>query len=269
MRLAARSRPKASRPAATSPRKRAWGDMSTGGSRGIRSSQDYVRRGGAAARMMLLQAAADRMEGAGRRTHRRRRASSRTPSSAADQLRQGRRGRGEAHAARSEERSSSRIRRDWKIAGKPLKRLDTADKLNGSKVYAIDLKLPGMLNAAIKDCPVFGGKLKSYDEAKIARHARRARRSCRSKDTAVAVVADTWWQAKTALDALPIVWDEGAQRQRCRARRIAEHLEGRPDRDRDQRRPQATAMRWRRSPARRRRSRRSTRRRSCRTPAWR
>ncbi len=58
--------------------------------------------------------------------------------------------------------------RSWKIAGKPIKRLDTADKLNGSKVYAIDVQLPGMLNAAIKDCPVFGGKVKSYDEAKIA-----------------------------------------------------------------------------------------------------
>ena len=56
--------------------------------------------------------------------------------------------------------------KDWKIAGKPMKRLDTADKLNGSKVYAIDLKLPGMLCAAIKDCPVFGGKLVSFDEAR-------------------------------------------------------------------------------------------------------
>ncbi len=58
--------------------------------------------------------------------------------------------------------------RDWKIAGKAIKRLDTADKLNGSKIYAIDVKLPGMLCAAIKDCPVFGGKVKSYDESKIA-----------------------------------------------------------------------------------------------------
>ena len=48
--------------------------------------------------------------------------------------------------------------KDWKIAGKPLKRLDTADKLTGKQVYGIDLKLPGMLNAAIRDCPVFGGK---------------------------------------------------------------------------------------------------------------
>ena len=57
--------------------------------------------------------------------------------------------------------------KDWKIAGKPLKRLDTADKLNGRKVYAIDVKLPGMLNAAIKDAPVFGSKIVSFDGAKV------------------------------------------------------------------------------------------------------
>ena len=63
--------------------------------------------------------------------------------------------------------------KDWKIAGKPLKRLDTADKVTGKQVYGIDLKLPGMLNAAIKDCPVFGGKVKSFDAAKVAEHAGR------------------------------------------------------------------------------------------------
>src|SRR5207245_114781 len=70
------------------------------------------------------------------------------------------------------------------------------------------LKLPGMLNAAIKDCPVFGGKLRSYDESKIAGMPG-VKKVVRVKDTAVAVVADTWWRAKKALDALPIVWDEG------------------------------------------------------------
>ena len=98
--------------------------------------------------------------------------------------------------------------KDWKIAGKPLKRLDTADKLDGSKVFAIDLKLPGMLNAAIKDCPVFGGKLTSYDESKIAGMPG-VMKVVRVQNTAVAVVADTWWHAKKALEALPIVWDEG------------------------------------------------------------
>ena len=97
----------------------------------------------------------------------------------------------------------------WTIAGKPLKRLDTADKLDGSKIFAIDLKLPGMLCAAIKDCPVFGGKLKSYDESKVLGMPG-VKKVVRVKETAVAVVADTWWRAKKALDALPIVWDEGA-----------------------------------------------------------
>ena len=98
--------------------------------------------------------------------------------------------------------------KNWKIAGKPLKRLDTADKLNGSKVFAIDVKLPGMLNAAIKDCPVFGGKLEELTtRAKIAGMPG-VKKVVKVKDTAVAVVADTWWHAKKALDALPIVWDE-------------------------------------------------------------
>jgi isoquinoline 1-oxidoreductase subunit beta len=69
--------------------------------------------------------------------------------------------------------------------------------------------LPGMLHAAIMDCPVFGGKLVSFDQAKIANLPGKPR-ALRVNETTVAVVADTWWRAKKALDALPIVWDEGA-----------------------------------------------------------
>src|SRR5204862_2420913 len=98
--------------------------------------------------------------------------------------------------------------KDWKIAGKGIKRLDTADKTTGKMTYGIDIKLPGMLNAAIKACPVFGGKLKSYDEAKIAA-MKGVKKVVKVNDNAVAVIADTWWHAKTALEALPIVWDEG------------------------------------------------------------
>ena len=98
--------------------------------------------------------------------------------------------------------------KDWKLIGKPVKRLDTADKTTGKMMYGIDVKLPGMLNAAIKACPVFGGKVKSYDEAKIA-NMKGVKKVVKVEDYAVAVVADTWWHAKTALDALPIVWDEG------------------------------------------------------------
>jgi isoquinoline 1-oxidoreductase beta subunit len=97
--------------------------------------------------------------------------------------------------------------KDWKIAGKPLKRLDTADKLNGAKVFAIDVKLPGMLNAAIKDAPVFGAKLVSFDDAKVAKMPG-VKKVMKVGETAVAVVADTWWHARTALAELPITWDE-------------------------------------------------------------
>jgi isoquinoline 1-oxidoreductase beta subunit len=188
--------------------KRAWGEMGTGGSRGIRTSEDYVRRGGAAARLMLLQAAAEQWNvpateltvSDGIITH-------------AASKRSIRYGEVAASAAKLTPPDPKSIKlkdpKDWKIAGKPLKRLDTADKLNGSKIFAIDLKLPGMLNAAIKDCPVFGGKLKSYDESKIAGMPG-FKKVVRVQESAVAVVADTWWQAKKALEALPIVWDEGA-----------------------------------------------------------
>ena len=147
-----------------------------------------------------------------------------------------------------------------------MKRLDTADKLNGSKVYAIDLKLPGMLHAAIKACPVFGGKLVSYDEAKIAGRPG-VRRVVKVNDSTVAVVADTWWRAKTALDALPIVWDEGAgrlavERDDRRAPRGGADGEGRV------RVPQRRRRARRRSRAPRRRSRPSTARRSWPTPRW-
>src|SRR5438045_5337515 len=188
--------------------KRAWGEMGTGGSRGIRTSQDYVRRAGASARMMLLQAAADQWKvpvgeltvADGIITHA---ASKRSISY----------GKVAGAAAKLTPPDPKSITlkdpKSWKIAGKPMKRLDTADKLNGSKVYAIDLKLPGMLCAAIKACPVFGGKLTSFDDAKVAGMPG-VKRVVKVKDNAVAVVADTWWRAKTALEALPIVWDEGA-----------------------------------------------------------
>jgi isoquinoline 1-oxidoreductase beta subunit len=98
--------------------------------------------------------------------------------------------------------------KDWKLIGKSVKRLDTMDKLTGAQVYGFDLKLPGMLNAAIKDCPVFGGKVKTFEAAKV-KGMPGVRHVLPVGDSAVAVVADTWWEAKTALDALPIAWDDG------------------------------------------------------------
>jgi isoquinoline 1-oxidoreductase beta subunit len=188
-------------------RNRVWGDMSTGGSRGIRSSNEYVRKGGAAARSMLLQAAAERWKvplaelavSKGVVTHTQ---SKRTTTY----------GKLAAAAAKLPPPDPKEIKlkdpKDWTIAGQSMKRLDTADKVNGRQIYAIDLKLPGMLNAAIKDCPVFGGKVKSYDEASV-KSMPGVRHVVKVGETAVAVVADTWWQAKKALEALPIEWNEG------------------------------------------------------------
>jgi isoquinoline 1-oxidoreductase subunit beta len=186
-------------------RKRVWGDYSTGGSRGIRTSQDYVRKGGAIARVMLLQAAANEWKvpvaectvSNGVITH--------TPSGKTTTY-----GKVAEAAAKLQPPADVKLKdpKDWKLIGKGIKRLDTADKTTGAVIYSIDLRLPGMLNAAIKDCPVTGGKVKSFDEAKIA-GMKGVKKVVKVGDSAVAVVADTWWHAKTALDALPIVWDEG------------------------------------------------------------
>lgn len=186
-------------------RNRIWGNFSTGGSRGIRESHEYVRKGGAAARTMLIQAAANEWKvPAGECVAEK---SVITHKASARSLRYG---EVAAAAAKLEAPKDVALKdpKDWIIAGKPLARLDTADKTTGAKIYGMDFKLPGMLNAAIKDCPVFGGKVKSFDAAKI-KSMPGVKHVLTVGDSAVTVVADTWWQAKTALDALPIVWDEG------------------------------------------------------------
>ncbi|SPP96881.1 xanthine dehydrogenase family protein molybdopterin-binding subunit [Bradyrhizobium vignae] len=186
-------------------RKRVWGDFSTGGSRGIRSSQDYVRKGGATARVMLIQAAADAWKVPASECTAANSVITHTPSGRTTTY-----GKVAEAAAKLTPPADVKLKdpKDWKLIGKGVKRLDTVDKTTGAMVYGIDVKLPGVLNAAIKDCPVFGGKLKSYDEAKVA-GMKGVKKVVTVGDTAVAVVADTWWHAKTALEALPITWDEG------------------------------------------------------------
>ena len=192
-------------PATNLERGRVWQSMSTGGSRGIRESEQYVREGGAAARQMLVQAAADEWgvdpsectvskgvishEGSGKST---------TYGQVAEA------------AAKLEVPTGIALKdpKDWTIAGQPLKRLDTVDKLTGKQIYGADIKLPGMLNAAIKQCPVFDGKLVSFDADEIMSMPG-VKHVVAVGDDAVAVIADRWWQAKTALDALSITWDEG------------------------------------------------------------
>lgn len=184
---------------------RAWGDMSTGGSRGLRGSVDYVRKGGAVGRHLLIAAAAKQWG---------------VPASectAADSKvihkptnRTLRYGELAVAAAAIEIPKEVPLKdpKDWKLIGQGVKRLDTVDKLNGKQIYAIDVILPNMLNASIAQCPVFGGKLKSFDADKI-KGMKGVRYVLPIGDDTVAVVADTWWQANSALKQLPIVWDEG------------------------------------------------------------
>jgi isoquinoline 1-oxidoreductase beta subunit len=186
-------------------RKRVWGDYASTGSRSIRESQEYVRKGGAVAREMLKQAAANEWKVPvseiiaenSTLTHK---ASGRSTTY----------GKVARAASQLEPPADVKLKdpKDWKLIGKPVKRLDTAPKVTGEMQYSMDTKLPGMLCAAVKESPVFGGKLKSFDAAKVMGMPG-VKKVVKSGDEAVAVVADTWWQAKTALAALPIEWDDG------------------------------------------------------------
>jgi isoquinoline 1-oxidoreductase beta subunit len=186
-------------------RKRVWGDFFTAGSQGIRSSNELVRKGGAAARMMLIEAAANEWKvpaaectaAAGTITHT---ASGRKLTF----------GKVAAAAGKLEPPAEIKLKdpKDWKVIGQGKKRLDTPVKVTGEAVYGIDIRLPDMVYAAIKACPVVGGTVKSFDAAKIA-NRNGVKKVVQVDKDAVAVVADSWWRAKTALDALPIVWDEG------------------------------------------------------------
>lgn len=186
-------------------RKRVWGDFSTGGSRGIRGSHDYVREGGAAARIMLIGAAAAKWAVPASECSAANSIITHNPSGKTLTF-------GEVTVAAAELEPPVEVKlkdpSEWKLIGQPKMRLDTEGKLTGKQIYGADMTLPGMLNASIKACPIRQGKLKSYDEAAIA-DMPGVRKVIKVDDTAVAVVADTWWQANSALEALPIEWDGG------------------------------------------------------------
>jgi isoquinoline 1-oxidoreductase beta subunit len=186
-------------------RKRPWGNFSTGGSRGIRESNEYVRKGGATARVMLVQAAANAWGVPAAECSAANSVITHKPTGRTITY-----GKVAEAAAKLNPPADVVLKdpKEWKLIGKSVKRLDTIDKVTGAQVYGFDLKLPGMLNAAIKECPVFGGKVKSFEAAKV-QGMPGVKHVVPVGDSAVAVVAETWWEAKKALDALPIVWDEG------------------------------------------------------------
>jgi isoquinoline 1-oxidoreductase beta subunit len=185
-------------------RNRIWGAMSTGGSRGIRDSQSYVRAGGAAAREMLVTAAAEQWGVPA--------AECRVAKGVITHAGSGRSttfGKVAAAASKLEAPKEPKLKdpKDWKLIGTSPARFDIPDKTTGKQVYAADVQPPGLLHASVAQVPVFGGKLKSYDEAKI-KGMRGVKRVVAGPDW-VAVVADNWWRANQALKAMPIEWDPG------------------------------------------------------------
>ena len=185
-------------------RNRVWKNFSTGGSRGIRESQQYVREGGAMARQMLIAAAAADWKVP---------AAECTASNSVISHPSGKKttfGAVAAAAAQLEPPKEVKLKdpKDWKIAGKPVNRIDTVDKVTGKQIYGIDFTLPGMLVATVRACPVIGGKLKSFDAGRVEKMPG-VKKVFAIDGNAVVVVADTYWNARTGLAALPTEWDVG------------------------------------------------------------
>jgi isoquinoline 1-oxidoreductase beta subunit len=185
-------------------RDRIFGSMSTGGSRGIRDSQEYVRKGGAAAREMLVAAAAKQWGVP---------ASECSVANGVIAHEDGHRkitfGKVATAAAEMDVPKEPKLKdpKQWKLIGTSPARFDIPDKTTGKQIYAADVRMPGLVHASIAQCPVFGGKVKSVDDSKI-KSMRGVKRVVRGDDW-VAVVADNWWRANQALKQVSIEWDVG------------------------------------------------------------
>jgi len=182
------------------------GGQLTGGSTSVRDGWEKLRIAGAQARVMLVQAAADKWS------------VDASKCKAANGMVTGPGGKKASYGQLAEAASKLTPPKEVKLKdpsefryiGKPLKRLDTAGKITGKTEFGIDVKLPGMLYAALAQCPVIGGKVVSYDASK-AKSMPGVKHVVQITD-GVAVVADSWWRAKTARDTISIQWDEGANK---------------------------------------------------------
>src|SRR5882672_11352166 len=186
-------------------RNRAWGSMATGGSQSIRSSQEYLRQAGATAREMLIAAAAQRWKVDASDCDAENGAIIHRPSG-----RKVRFGQVAQAASKLEPPAEVTLKdpKDWNLLGRSAPRLDIRDKVTGKALFGIDVQLPGMVYAAIAQCPVFRGKLVSVPGERIL--GLRGLIKVVKLDDAVAVVADNWWRASKMLKLLPIEWDTGA-----------------------------------------------------------
>ena len=186
-------------------RKKIWKDMSTGGSRGIRDSHEYVRKGGAAAREMLIAAAAKQWNVPA--------SECKAQNSVVTHASGKRATYGQLASLASSmpvpEDPKLKDPKDWKIAGTSPARFDIPAKVNGSQIYAVDVRLPGMLHASILQSPVFGGFVKRVDDSK-AKSMPGVKQIVVSEEW-VAVVASNWWQANQAVKALKVDWENGAK----------------------------------------------------------
>ncbi len=186
-------------------RKKIWKDMSTGGSRGIRDSHEYVRKGGAAAREMLIAAAAQQWNVPA--------SECKAQNSVVTHPSGKRATYGQLASLASgmplPEDPKLKDPKDWKIAGTSPARFDIPAKVNGSQIYAVDVRLPGMLHASILQSPVFGGFVKRVDDSK-AKSMPGVKQIVVSEEW-VAVVASSWWQANQAVKALNVEWENGTK----------------------------------------------------------
>ena len=179
------------------------GAQITGGSTSIRDAWDKLRLAGAQARTMLVQAAAAHW-GAEAATLR---VADGAVLRGSERLTFGQLAEAAAKLPVPKE-VSLKDPKDFTTVGKPQKRLDTPAKVDGSAVYGIDVKLPGMLHGALAQSPTLGGKLVSFD-GKAAETLPGVRKVL-ATSSGVVVVADHWWQAKKALEAGTVRWDAGA-----------------------------------------------------------
>jgi isoquinoline 1-oxidoreductase beta subunit len=182
-----------------------WGGTATVGSRAVRTSHEYLRKAGASAREMLIAAAAQQWKVPASEVKAEK--SVLTHTSSGRTLTYGKVG---AAASRMTPPKDVALKphTEWTIIGKPLNRVEIPDKVMGKPVFAIDVRLPEMLYAAIEHSPSFGGKLKSVNEAAV-KGMPGVRAVVPLFDNAVAVVADSYFEASQALTALPIEWDRG------------------------------------------------------------
>jgi isoquinoline 1-oxidoreductase beta subunit len=176
--------------------------MVTGGSTSVRSEWDRLSLAGAAAREMLVAAAAQqwKVDPAACRAE-----NGIVHGPAGKQLSFGKLA---AKAAKLPLPKEPKLKTGTKnLLGKPLHRLDSPAKINGTALFGIDVHVPGMLTAVIARPPVFGGRVKSFDDAKA--RAVPGVHSVVTVDAGVAVVADGFWPAMKGRELLEIVWDEG------------------------------------------------------------